>query len=183
MTSVLLLSILCQWINSITDGNGNHPYKAIQGPSNNPAPAGRYISVVAQNTRQVGDVMVPGPKKNASDVKYKTVMQVTNVQFYEVEGDGEWLRDLKNRMQLDEFGEFVAQHVVAEQGKDNGFSVWEIGEIVDNGFQDGPYYIQQRTMTADFQFYDHIVQTTERMAGVSGNINNEPFFVEEQTNG
>lgn len=179
MTSVLLLSILCQWINSLTDSNNVPLYKAIQGPSNNPAPAGRYISIVSQNVRQVGDIMVPGPKKDSDDVKFKTAMQVMNVQFYEVEGDGEWLRDLKNRMQMQEFDEFVASHVTVESGKDNGFSVWEIGEIVDNGFQDGPYFIQQKTMTADFQFYDHIAHTTGRIESVSGTINNEPFTVED----
>lgn len=169
MTTASILSILCQWINGLG-------YKAIQGPSNNPAPAGRYISVVAQGTRQHGDMLVPGPV-HGNQVKYKSSMQVLQVQLYEVEGDGEWLRDIRNRMQCDEFDAFVKSKVPASV-KDDGFEVWEIGEIVDNGFQDGTFYIQQKTMTADFQYSDYILHTTPRMESVDGTINNEQLHVE-----
>lgn len=171
MTVPLILSILCQYIN----GMG---YKAIQGPSNNPAPDGLYISVVAGNVRQVGDVDRPGPAA-AADNKYKAIMKVLTVQFYEVEGDGEAIRAVQNALQSDEFDSFVASHSPAsEHGKDPGFSVWEIGDIIDNSMQDGTYFIQQKTMTADFNFVDYIGHVSPRMMSVNGTINEEPFHSE-----
>lgn len=158
-----ILSVICQWLNSLG-------YKAIKAPSNNPAPDGRYVSVNLGPIRQHGDMLVPGPVKDGStERKYKAVMQVATLQLYEVEGDGEWLRDIRSRLQLDDIKAFIDRQIPEEPGKDNGFSVWEIGEIVDNGFQDGAYFIQQRTMTFDVQFYDYYDHTAEnapRMASV-----------------
>lgn len=197
MTGYDLLTILCQFINK------ELKIKAIKGPSNNSAPEERpYVTVYLQNVRQVGDRFIPGPVRGAQapifidggnvaatgeaatgDVpvrKHKAVMQVANVQFYGVEDDGEALRKIRNALQSDEFDSFVAAHVTPrEDGDDAGFSVWEIGDIVDNGFQDGTFYIQQKTMVADFQFYDFIEHTTPRMESVDLSLNNEqPFHVE-----
>lgn len=197
MTGNDLLTILCQFINK------ELKIKAIKGPSNNSAPEERpYVTVYLQNVRQVGDRFIPGPVRGAQapifidggnvaatgeaatgDVpvrKYKAVMQVANVQFYGVEDDGEALRSIRNALQSDEFDSFVATHVTPrEDGDDAGFSVWEIGDIVDNGFQDGTFYIQQKTMVADFQFYDFIEHTTPRIESVDVSLNNEqPFHVE-----
>ena len=171
MTVPLILSLLCQYINGLG-------YKAIQGPSNNPAPEGLYISVVAGNVRQVGDRMIPGPAE-AADHKYKEIMKVLTVQFYEVEGNGEAIRSIQNALQSDEFDAFVAANKPATQHAiDTGFSVWEIGDIIDNSMQDGTYFIQQKTMTADFQFYDHLAHVSPRMMSVNGTINEEPFHAE-----
>lgn len=197
MTRNELLTIICDYV---TDELG---IACIKGPSNNPAPPERpYVTVYLQNVRQVGDRFIPGPVRGAQapifldgaigsasgeaatgDVpvrKYKAVMQVANVQFYGVEDDGEALRKIRNALQSDEFDSFVAAHVTPrEDGDDAGFSVWEIGDIVDNGFQDGTFYIQQKTMVADFQFYDFIEHTTPRMESVDLSLNNEqPFHVE-----
>lgn len=167
MTTNDILSVICQWLNSLG-------YKAIKGPSDNPAPSGRYISVTLGPTRQHGDVLVPGPVSDAeTEPKYKTVMQVASIQLYEVEGDGEWLRDIRNRLQLSDVDDFINSHTPHEPGKDNRFSVWDIGDIVDNSSQDGGYWIRQRTMTFDVQFYDHIAHTAEnapRMASVDFEI-------------
>lgn len=174
MTGPILLTILCQFINTELG------IRAIKGPSNNPAPAERpYVTVYLQNVRQVGDRFIPGPV-SGQESKSKAVMQVANVQFYGVEDDGETLRKIRNALQSDEFDSFVAAHVTPrEDGDDAGFSVWEIGDIVDNGFQDGTFYIQQKTMVADFQFYDFIEHTTPRMESVDLSLNNEqPFHVE-----
>ena len=197
MTRNELLTILCDYV---TDELG---IVCIKGPSNNPAPAARpYVTVYLQNVRQVGDRFIPGPVRGAQapifidggnapatgnaatgDVpakKYKAVMQVANVQFYGVEDDGEALRKIRNALQSDEFDAYVAAHVeTRDDGDDAGFAVWEIGDIVDNGFQDGTFYIQQKTMVADFQFYDFIEHTTPRMESVDVSLNNEqPFHVE-----
>ena len=197
MTRNELLTILCDFV---TDELG---IVCIKGPSNNPAPAERpYVTVYLQNVRQVGDRFIPGPVRSAQapifvdggnvsatgdaatgDVpnkKYKAIMQVANVQFYGVEDDGEALRKIRNALQSDEFDAYVASHVgKRDDGDDAGFSVWEIGDIVDNGFQDGTFFIQQKTMVADFQFYDFIEHTTPRMESVDVSLNNEqPFHVE-----
>ena len=175
MTVPLILSILCQYINGLG-------YKAVQGPSNNPAPEGMYISVVAGNVRQHGDRIIPGPA-TAADHKFKEIMKVLSVQFYEVEGDGEAIRAIQNALQSDDFDSFVESHKPANQyGLDTGFSVWEIGDIVDNTTQDGTFYIQQKTMTADFQFLDHVAHVSPRIESVNGTINEEPFHA-EVTNG
>lgn len=155
MTADLLLSLVCQWLNSLG-------YKAIKAPSDNPAPAGRYISVSLGSVRQVGDMLVPGPVPDdyTGTPKYKAFMQVASIQLYEVEGDGEWLRSIRNRLQLDGIDDFIANHVTPEPGKDAGFSIWEIGEIVDNSSQDGAYWIRQKTLNFDAQFYDYIAHTS-----------------------
>lgn len=174
MTGDMLLTILCDYV---TDELG---IVCIKGPSNNPAPAERpYVTVYLQNVRQVGDRFIPGPE-SGQESKSKAVMQVANVQFYGVEDDGEALRKIRNALQSDEFDSFVAAHVTPrEDGDDAGFSVWEIGDIVDNGFQDGTFYIRQKTMVADFQFYDFIEHATPRMESVDLSLKNEqPFHVE-----
>lgn len=165
-----ILSVLCQWINSLG-------YKAIQAPSNNPAPSGRYISVNLSNTRQIGERIVPGPVRG-NQVKFKDYIKVAQVQLYEVEGNGDWLRDIQNKLQEPEFDIFVNAHTTSTQTQDNGFTIAELGEIVDNGIQDGTFYIQQKTMAIDINFMDHAVHTTPRMESVSGTINNQPFHAE-----
>lgn len=178
MTTVELLSIVCRWINEKLG------YKAIQGPSNNPAPKGRYISVVMQNVRQVGDIMVPGPRsEDGTTNKYKTAVKVASIQLYEVEGDGDWLRNIQNGLQSDEFCEFVEKNSPELDGLDTGFSVWEIGDIVDNGFQDGTFYFQQKTMSFDAQFHDYLEHRTQRMERIEVNLNNEENLSVEVENG
>lgn len=178
MTGDELLTILCQFVNTELH------IRAIKGPSNNPAPAERpYVTVYLQNVRQVGDRMIPGPV-HGQQRKSKAVMQVANVQFYGVEDDGEALRSIRNALQSDEFDAFVSSNVTARaDGNDPGFSVWEIGDIVNNGFQDGTFYIQQKTMVADFQFYDFIEHTTPRIESVDVSLNNENQFHVEVDNG
>lgn len=173
-----LLTILCDFV---TD---ELKIACIKGPSNNPAPAERpYVTVYLQNVRQVGDRMIPGPV-HGQQRKSKAFMQVANVQFYGVEDDGEALRAIRNALQSDEFDAFVSSKVTARaDGNDPGFSVWEIGDIVDNGFQDGTFYIQQKTMVADFQFYDFIEHTTPRIESVDVSLNNENQFHVEVDNG
>lgn len=176
MTNVVLLSLICRWLNGLG-------YKAIQAPSDNPAPAGRHIAVALTSTRQHGDMLVPGPLKNPEQKKYRSIMQVAQVQLYEVEGDGEWLRDIRNRMQGTELDDFIAGECpVGDDGLDNGFSVWDIGDIVDNSSQDGAFWIRQRTMTFDCQFMDHIEHKTPRIESVSGTLGtleiNDNFKVE-----
>ena len=165
MTRNELLTILCRFIE-----NELH-YKAFKGPSNNPAPVlTPYVTVYLQNVRQVGDRMIPGPA-SAGNAKVKAFMKVALVQFYEVEGDGEAMRAIQNALQSDEFDAFVEANVEPrEDGLDAGFSVWEIGDVVDNGFQDGTFFIQQKTMTADFQFFDYEEHTTQRIESVNGLI-------------
>ena len=174
MTGDMLLTILCDYV---TDELG---IVCIKGPSNNPAPAARpYVTVYLQHVRQVGERFIPGPV-SGQESKSKAVMQVANVQFYGVEDDGEALRSIRNALQSDEFDSFVAAHVTPrEDGDDAGFSVWEIGDIVDNGFHDVTFYIRQKTMVADFQFYDFIEHATPRMESVDLSLKNEqPFHVE-----
>lgn len=165
MTRNDLLTILCRFIE-----NELH-ITAIKGPSNNPAPAlTPYVTVYLQNVRQVGDRMIPGPVHGGRR-KSKAYMKVATVQFYEVEGDGEAMRAIQNALQSDEFDAFVEANVEPrEDGLDAGFSVWEIGDVVDNGFQDGTFFIQQKTMTADFQFFDFEEHTTPRIESVDGLI-------------
>ena len=173
MTRDELLTILCKYINEELHITAN------KGPSNNPAPVlTPYVTVYLQNVRQVGDRMIPGPA-SAGNAKVKAFMKVALVQFYEVEGDGEAMRAIQNALQSDGFDNFVASNVTARaDGHDAGFSVWEIGDVVDNGFQDGTFYIQQKTMTAEFQFFDYEEHTTQRIESVNGTLNDETISVE-----
>ena len=178
MTGDQLLTVLCDYV---TDELG---LVCIKGPSNNPAPAERpYLTAYLQNVRQVGDRMVPGPV-SAQRTKKVAITKVATVQFYEVEGDGEAMRSLQNAIQSDGFDAYVAEHVgTRDDGYDGGFSVWTIGDVVDNGFQDGTFYIRQKTMTADFQFFDYVEHTTPRMESVDMDFNERNTYHAEVTNG
>lgn len=172
MTSDDIKSVICMWLNSLG-------YKAIKAPSNNPAPAGRHIALNLTSTRQWGDMLIPGPRRDEkSPKKHKAVMQVSQVQLYEVEGDGDWLRDIRNRIVDGQLGRYVSgQFKSTEDGRDTGFSVWEIGDIVDNGMQDGAYWIDQKTMTFDVQFNDYLEHDALSILSVSGTANGEDFSV------
>lgn len=167
-----LLSVICQWINSLG-------YKAIQAPSDNPAPAGKYISVGVGTVLQHGEMLIPSPIKETSTVskKNKSVMHVAQIQLYEVEGDGEALRRIKDLLQLDEFDEFVKSHTQSTPAQDNGFSVWNIGEIIDNSGLDGAYWVNQKILGFDVQFYDYLQHNTQKIKSVKGKRNNENFSV------
>lgn len=167
MTRQDILSAICRFIN----GNG---IKAIQGPSDNPAPKGSYVSITMGGVRQVGETLVPGPANGKK--KSKEFMQVATVQLYEVEGDGEALRKIRNLLQTDEFDEFVMD---AFGGTSDGeFAVWDISDITDNSSQDGAFWIEQRTMTVDVQFYDRIAHAAPRMNSVCGKLNDTAFKAE-----
>ena len=178
MTGDGLLTIICQFV------NGELGIRAIKGPSNNPAPKERpYVTIYLQNVRQVGERMNPGPVREGQR-KSKAIMQVANVQFYGVEDDGEALRAIRNALQSDEFDAFVESKLdPREDGNDPGFSVWELGDIVDNGFQDGTFYSHQKTMMADFQFYDFVEHTTRSIRSVDGVIGQDETFLLSDENG
>ena len=170
MTRSDILSVFCRFLNR----NG---VKAIQGPSDNPAPKGTHVAVTMGGVRQIGEILVPGPANGKE--KSKEFMQVATVQLYEVEGDGEALRKVRNLLQTDEFDEFVMD--AFSETADGGFAVWDISDITDNSSQDGAFWIEQRAMTVDVQFYDRIAHTDEiapRMESVSGTINDTAFKAE-----
>lgn len=170
MTRSDILSVFCRFLN----GNG---VKAIQGPSDNPAPKGRHVAVTMGGVRQIGEKLVPGPANGKE--KAKEFMQVATVQLYEVEGDGEALRKVRNLLQTNDFDAFVRKSF--PEAEDGGFAVWDISDITDNSSQDGAFWIEQRTMSVDVQFYDRIAHTDEtapRMESVSGTINDTAFKAE-----
>lgn len=170
MTSEMIRSVICEWINSMG-------IVAIQSPTNTPAPSGLHIAVSTQGVRPHGSFMKRGVK---GEGRANAMQYVATIQLYEVEGDGDTLRMVRNSLETHDFDAFIAIKFPDTIDGESKFSVWEIGEIQDNSSQDGQYFIKQNTMTFDVQFNDFIENNTERMNSVTGKINNETLNVEVQ---
>ena len=169
--SLKLMKIFARWIEKEIG------LEAVIGPTNNPAPKGEHIAIAMTNIRQEGDPFIPPPKRSAEDKHYIAYMYVAQVQFYEVEGNGSSIRKLRNSFHSDRFDDFVAKQT-KDDSLDFGFSIWSIGDIVDNGTQDGTYYISQKTLVVDFQFYDYEESTAENMQSVTMELNNKTLTIE-----
>lgn len=169
--SLNLMKIFARWIEKEIG------CKAVISPTNNPAPKGEHIAIAMTNIRQEGDPFIPPPKRSAEDKHYIAYMYVAQVQFYEVEGNGNSIRKLRNSFHSDRFDDFVAEQT-KDDSLDFGFSIWNIGDIVDNGTQDGTYYIPQKTLTIDFQFYDYEESSVENMQSVTMDLNKHSLTIE-----
>lgn len=136
--------------------------KAIQTPTNKPAPKGTYIAVRESYVEQHGRPLTPAPNQR----DHQTFLQVAGLVISEVEGDGTALREIRNRMQTEEF------NVLAER---EGFSLWEMGDIQSVNFQDGDFWVRQSRFALRVEFTDKLNYAAERIASISGAINDTDF--------
>lgn len=166
MTITDIKSNICTWLNSNSLG------PAIVTPTSNPAPQGKYIAVRDLGVDQHGEPLraKPGATANANDAKF---LMVAELVMTEVEGDGDTLREIRNRMQLPDFRSWA---------ESQGFTIWEIGSIMNNDTVDGEFWIKQKSFTFGVNFVDDIKSSSVRALGAGVKINDIAVDVELNIN-
>jgi len=171
MTIDELKGSLCGWVNSLGS------LKAIKSPSSDPAPDGNYIAIGTGTVEQHGRIMSPGAN-DEENTKRKIAQHIAEVIFYEVEGEGDYLRNLKNLIQEDEFQDFINNYFYTEEDDFyHGFTVQDIGSISDISVQEKDFWINQRSLRFNVMFNDIMAPPVERMISVSGELNENEFSV------
>lgn len=139
--------------------------KAIQTPTNKPAPNGTYIAVRDSYIEQHGMPLTPAPGQNNK----QTFLQLLGLVITEVEGNGYFLREIRNCLQTESF------RVLAES---EGLSLWSMGEIQVNNFQDGDFWIRQSFFNLRVEFSDTLEYNAERIHSFDGTINDAEIKME-----
>jgi hypothetical protein len=157
---------VCTWLNS----NGFGP--AMVTPTSAPAPEGKYIAVRDLGVEQFGRHIKarPGNVENENNASF---MQVADIVMTEVEGEGDTLREIRNRMQLPAFRTWA---------EGQGFTIWDIGSIMNNDTADGEFWIRQKSFTFQAQFVDEVASSAVRALAAGVEINGEPVEVEININ-
>lgn len=166
MTIDGIKAAICTWLNT------NNLGPAIATPTSNPAPEGKYIAVRDLGVDQFGEPLraKPGNVANANDAKF---LMVVDIVMTEVEGDGDTLRKIRNKMQLKEFRTWA---------ESQGFTIWDIGSIMNNDTADGEFWIKQKSFTFGVNFVDDEKSSSVRALGAGVKINDVAVDVELNIN-
>lgn len=162
MTVFDIKDIVCLWLSS-------HGYSAVKAPTSKPAAGGTYVSVAVGDIFQDGSAMMPPPGKQ--DIVFQ---HIATVNLYEVYGDGEVLRNIKNLLQTDDFDNFANSRFQIDE-KDRSLSVWETGDIEETSRKDGDFWITEKALSFQVAFNDFIEIKTTTIKSVEGNVNEEHF--------
>lgn len=166
MTIDSIKSLLCTWLNT------NNLGPAIVTPTSNPAPQGKYIAVRDLGVEQFGAPIKAKPG-NVDDANDTSFMQVADIVMTEVEGEGDTLREIRNRMQLPAFRSWA---------ETQGFTIWDIGSIMNNDAADGEFWIRQKSFTFGVNFVDKVKSSAVRAAATGIEINGDAVEVELNIN-
>lgn len=166
MTIDSIKSLLCTWLNT------NNLGPAIVTPTSKPAPSGKYIAVRDLGVDQFGAPIKskPGIVADTDDTSF---MQVADIVMTEVEGEGDTLREIRNRMQLPAFRSWA---------ETQGFTIWDIGSIMNNDAADGKFWIRQKSFTFGVNFVDKVKSSAVRAAATGIEINGDAVEVELNIN-
>lgn len=153
---------ICTWINSLNKG-----VPAIVAPTSHQAPEGRYIAVRDIDVEQFGRPIKakPGRVANENDTSF---IYTVDLVITEVDGEGDTLREIRALMQLDSF------RAVAQA---QGFTLWRIGDIMNNDVLEGSFWIRQKAFTAKANFVDAVRHSALRAEAVGLELNAEEFEV------
>ncbi len=166
MTITQIKSLLCTWLNT------NNLGPAIVTPTSNPAPSGKYIAVRDLGVDQFGAPIKSKPGIVA-DTNDTSLMKVAAIVMTAVEGEGDTLREIRKRMQLPAFRSWA---------ETQGFTIWDIGSIMNNDTADGEFWIRQKSFTFGVNFVDNIKSSAVRVLGVGVKINGDAVDVELNIN-
>lgn len=144
MTIDQIKSAVCSYFNK----SENFSVPFVKSPNTNAAPKGTYIAVKVDGVEQHGSMMVPNKNEGYH------FSNIASLVLIEVEGDGDVLRQARNEMQTPEF----VQH--AEQC---GFTVWDMGKILETPSYDGEFYVRQWRMTVRVNFSDEKQSSIEKI--------------------
>lgn len=149
MTIQQLKSLICTFLNQ--KGLGV-PF--IVAPFTSAAPVGTYIAVNCLSVKQDGSIMQMSPNISNGNA---LVQNVANLALYEVEGDGDILRRVRNLLQLPEFIDFLAK---------NDVTIWGVGEIIPLDTYDGDFHIRQWVFDFYTNFEDKEILNKETILSV-----------------
>lgn len=158
---------ICIWINTLNLGA-----TAIITPTSHEAPAGTYIAVRDLGVEHYGEPLKPKPT-NTSTMNDTAFIYTADIVVTEVEGEGDILRNIRNLMQLPAFRSYASS---------NGFTIWGIGDIMNNDVKDGDFWIKQKSFTFTVNFTDHIAHSAQRALAASVEVNEEPVEAEININ-
>lgn len=151
---------VCTWINSL-----DVEVQAIVTPTSHEAPAGRYIAVRDLGVNQFGRPLKaePGTVANENDTHF---IYTVDLVITEVEGEGDKLREIRALMQLPPFRDYASEQ---------GFTLWSIGDIVNNDMADGEFWIRQKAFNVTVNFVGSVKYSAVRAqsAGIAVNGNDE----------
>lgn len=158
---------ICTWINTLNLGA-----TAIITPTSHEAPAGTYIAVRDLGVDHYGEPLKPKP--SSSQIPNDTAFIYTaDIIVTEVEGEGDILRNIRNLMQLPAFRNYA---------ESKGFTLWDIGDIMNNDVADGEFWIRQKYFQFTVNFTDHIAHSAQRALAASVEINGETVEAEININ-
>lgn len=166
MTITQIKSLVCTWLNT------NNLGPAIVSPTSTPAPSGKYIAVRDLGVDQFGAPIKAKPG-SVADTNNTSFMQVADIVMTEVEGEGDTLREIRNRMQLPAFRTWAESH---------GFTIWDIGSIMNNDTADGEFWIRQKSFTFGVNFVDKVKSSAVRALEAGVKINDVAVDVELNIN-
>ena len=158
---------VCTWINSLDKG-----VPAIVTPTSHQAPEGRYIAVRDLGVDQFGRPIKakPGNVANANDTSF---VYTVDLAVTEVDGEGDTLREIRALMQLDTFRSWADTQ---------GFTLWTIGDIMNNDMADGDFWIRQKSFIVKVNFVNNIKSSGVRALAAGVEVNDEAVDVEININ-
>ena len=168
MTTDDIKTCIANWI---TDAG----FVAVKLPTNTAAQNGKYFAVGVNHLTQYGNTTKPSPSEALT---HKRVAQyVATVVVHEVAGSGDTLRKLRNDFGSEEFLAFVrGRFNVLNDELDHAFSVWDIGDIVDETINDSDFFIQQYVLSFRVSFNDFIDDNKRKVLSASGTVGPDDFY-------
>ena len=168
MTLDDIKTAICNWISD----KGEQTLKL---PTNSAAVPGRYFAVGINHIGQYGTTTTPPPSEYG--VNKRVAQYVATVVVHEVAGSGDKLREFRNDFGSEEFLQFVRKRFnTLNDGLDHAFSVWDIGDIVEETINDSDFYIQQYVVSFRLCFNDFIDDNKKRILSASGTIGPDDFY-------
>lgn len=158
---------ICIWINSLDLGA-----TAIITPTSHEAPAGTYIAVRDLGVSHYGEPLKPKPT-NTGTPNDTAFIYTADIIVTEVEGEGDILRNIRNLMQLPTF---------RNQMEAVGFTLWEVGDIMNNDVQDVDFWVKQKSFTFTVNFTDHVAYSAQRALAASVEVNGDTIEAAINTN-
>lgn len=120
--------------------------KAVRSRECKQAPAGTYYSVGIQSVDHAGTLHETATR-DPLNPRQRVYQNVANVAIWEVEGKGEGIRAIRNRIDTESF---------RDTARAQGVAIWTIGSIIDLSNNDDGFWIRQKRMEIVCAFNDYV---------------------------
>lgn len=154
MTQNGILELLCTYLNGL-----ELDCTFVVGPLSEAAPEGEHCSLYFGDAEAVGlNPMYPGPVKVAGEKKIYYPW-VGSIYLTEIEGTGETIRKVANKLRTREFLEY---------SKANAFTVMGVSPITSVNFSTSDFYVSQKRITLSVNWIDEENATALSFISVEG---------------